>query len=334
MKLDCVVILGPSGEFHPFVTEDFPKFTLPFMNIPLLNLTLNYLCPFASKVFIVCLEKYVKKLGDFLKYDVDIEIVTTPSYEGMGFILNMLKGRIKTPRFVLCKADLYGLEPLNTFLESCMHSDDDIYVSIIKTKKESPVMCIDSKNYLKMYNSSEIPTMKGQRYLLTKEYAIKDFFIIKSDCIFPIDRSLYCFKNNILPFLIQIKLKIRVGENMVMQIKDMDDYMVQFDVKNHLLGSSESYVYNLVDSECLVSDNVEIEDSIIGSNVVIGNGCVIKKSIVMDGTVIENDCNIESCIIGKECVIHGKSELKNCKVANRRIFKHSVKACSIVFAIE
>jgi len=334
MKIDCVVILGPSGEFHPFVTEDCPKFTLPFMNIPLINLTLNYFCPFASKVFIVCLEKYVKRLGEFLRYDVPVEIVTTASYEGMGYILNMIRDRIRTSHFILCKSDLYGLEPLNALLESFIHSDDDIYVSITKKSKDSPVMCIDSTNYLRMYNSTEIPTLKGQRYLLTFEYAIKDFFIIKTNCFESLDSSLYCFKNNILPFLIQSKLKVRTGENMIMQIKDMDDYLTQLDIKNHLLGSSESYVYNLIDSECRISDNVDIVGSIVGSKVIIGNGTVVKNSIVMDGSVIQNDCNIESCIIGKGCIIYSKSELKNCKVANKRDFKHTVKASSIVFTIE
>ncbi|ELA41388.1 uncharacterized protein VICG_01629 [Vittaforma corneae ATCC 50505] len=334
MKMDCVIILGPSGEFHPLVTEEFPKFTLPFMNTPLINLSLNYLVPFASKFFIVCLEKHVKTVNEILECAVPIEFITTTSYEGMGFIINILKPRIKTSHFIMCKGDIYGLEPLKALLESFIKSNDDLYVSISKSSKESPIMCIDTMNYLKMYNSNEIPLLKNQKYLVTIEYYIKDFFIFKTSGLGTLDNSLYCFKNNVLPFLIQNKLRIRVGENMIVQIRSMEDYLSQLDFKNHLLGSLESYVYNLVDPECHLADNIEIEDSVIGANVIIGDGCVVKRSIIMDDAVIQNDCHIESCIVGRGCVIYYKSELRDCKVANKRDFKHTIKAFSNVFTNE
>lgn len=334
MKIDCAIVLGPSGEFHPLVTDEFPKFTLPFMNTPLINLTLNYLTPLASKFFIVCLEKHVKKVNETIECDVPMEFITTTSYEGMGYIINVLKPRISTSYFVMCKGDIYGLEPLKALLESFIKSNDDLYVSISKSSGVSPIMCIDTANYLKMYNRNDIPLLKNQKYFITLEYYVKDFFIFKTGGLGTLDISLYCFKNNVLPHLIQSKLKIRVGENMIMQVRNMEDYLSQLSFKNHLLGSFESYVYNLVDPECHLSDNIEIEDSIIGANVTIGSRSVIKKSIIMDGAVIQSDCLIELCVIGRECVIYSKSELSDCKVANRRDFKHAVKALSNVFTNE
>lgn len=334
MKIDCVVILGPSGEFHPLVTEDAPKFTLPFMNIPLINLTLNYLSPFASKIFIACLEKHVKKVREHLNHDVPVEFITTVSYEGMGHILNLVRRRIKTSHFVLCKGEVYGLEPLNSLIESFAKSDDDLYISIVKSDKDSPPMCIDSMNYLRMYNSYDIPLLKNQRCLMTIEYSIKDFYIVKTGSFDMLDGSLYCFKNNILPFLIQNKLKIRICENMVLQIKNMSDYISQLDLKNHLLGSSESYAYNLLDPECRLHSNVEVEDSIIGAKAIISDGSTIRRSIIMEDAIIEEDCLLDSCIVGRGSVIHFRSKLRDCKVADGHIFKHSVKASSIMFTNE
>lgn len=332
--MDCIIILGPSGEFHPLTTDDFPKFALPFMNIPLINLSINYLTPFASRFFIVCLEKFVKKIDEILVCNVPVEMITTTSYEGMGYILNLLRHKLKTTYFIMCKGDIYGLEPLNALIESFMKSEDDMYVSIIKTTKESPVLCIDSLNYLKMYNSEEIPILKNQKYFVTTEYAIKDFYIIKLSSFGMLESSLYCFKNNILPFLLQKRIKIRVGENMIVQIKSLTEYQSQLELKNHLLGSSESYAYNLIDPECELSSNIDIEDSIIGANVVIEGGSSIKNSIIMDNTIVKMDCQLDSCIIGRDCIIYNKSKLKDCKVASFKDFKSTVKANSIVFTNE
>jgi NDP-sugar pyrophosphorylase family protein len=181
MKMDCVIILGPSSELHPLVTEDCPKFMLPFMNIPLVNLSLNYLSSFSCRFFIVCLEKYVDMLTEILVSSIPVEYITIPSYEGIGYVLNLVKPRVMTTYFIMCKGDLYGLEPLNTLLESFSTSDDDIYVSIMKSSTRSPLLCIDSMNYIKMYNDPVIPILKNQKYVATVDYAIKDFFKIYSN---------------------------------------------------------------------------------------------------------------------------------------------------------
>lgn len=334
MRVDCVIILGQSSEFHPLVTEDSPKFLLPFMNVPLLKLTLNYLSPFAAKIFIVCLEKHARKVQCIADSTLPIELFTTTSYEGMAFVLNAVKKKIRTNWFIMCKGDIYGLEPLNTLLESFIKSDDDIYTSVEKTTKNATVMCIDSRNYLKMYNSSDIPLLKNQVYTITKEYAMKDFFIIKTNCFDTLESSLYCFKNSIIPFLLQSKLKIRIGENMILQIRNISDYLTQLDLKNHLLGSSEPYTYNLIDPKCVLAENVKVEDSIIGANTQIGAGAIIKNSIIMDDVRISEECVIESCVLGNRCVIFKKSELKDCKVSNDRFFTHTIKATLTVFTKE
>lgn len=338
MKLDCVIILGPPGELHSLVTDDSPKFVLPFLNVPLINLTVNYLNPIASKIFIVCLEKYFKKVKHVIQNNkcteyphVSIELITTVSYEGMSYVLNTLSSRIKSPYFIMCKGDIYGSEPLTPILDSFLQSGDDIYVSIIENlTNEKKTMCVDSKRYLRTFNCDEVPFIRNARYKLTRKFDIKDFFIIKTRCIEnPIEDTLYCFKNNIIPYLLEKNVKIRVRKNKILQIKSMEDYVSQLDFKNMI--KADGGIYNMFETDTVISDSAFVEDSVIGARTVIGRNSVIKRSIIMENVIIGEGCIIEHCIIGQGSIICDGSELKHCKTTSSCCFKHAVKASHNVF---
>lgn len=295
MKVDVVFILGPSDKFHPI---NAPKFTLPFLNVPLLNSSMNYLCPVASKIFIVCLEEHSLLASTMLKeYKIPIEVISTSSYEGMGYILNKLTKRITSDIFIMTKGDIYAQEPLIPLLEGFTLSNDDIYAIAERSNAQCPILCIDSQNKLVGTQEGKIPLIKNGKIKVTTELAMRDFYIIRTACLGQLDESLYRFKINVIPHLIKENKRIRIGEGQILQIKDFNDYVKQLDIKNTLLGCSDGTEYNLIDDTCEVEDGAHIENSIIGSNVKIGNNTILIRSIVMDFAEISNNRKYERCIV-------------------------------------
>jgi len=335
MKVDCVIVLGPSGEFYPLVGEQTQKFSLPFLNTPLLNLSINYLSPHASKFLIFCLKKYEKDVCSLVtEYEVPIEIITTESYEGMSHILLTAKSKIASPFFVMCKGDIYGLEPLNPILESFMGVNADMYLSLNRNVEEGSLMCLDSSNYLKMYNSEDFPFIKNEKLILTTNFALKDFYIIKTSVLNVIPPNLYSFKSNIIPYLIRLNKRIKAIENMIFQIRNINDYLLQLELKNNLTDMKNTSSCNILDASCNIGECAVVEDSIIGENCLVGYKSIVKRSIIMDNSTVEPYCIIESCVIGNNGYIKSKSELKNCKVGGYYTFECPIKASFNIFGKE
>lgn len=338
MRLDCVIILGPPGELHSLATDDCPKAALTFLNVPLINLTVNYLNPVASKIFIICLEKYSKKILQVIKdgkhpepLTASIEVITTASYEGMAYVLNNMSSRIMSPYFIMCKGDIYGAEPLHPILDEFLITGDDIYVSIVNNpSNEKKIMCIDSKRYLRTFNSEDIPFIRNSRYKITKRFDIKDFFVIKTKCIQNrIEDTLYCFKNNVIPYFLENGIKIKVMKDKILQVKTMESYSSQLDLKNAIKDGCG--IYNMFELDTFISDSAFVEDSIIGSRTVVGTNSTVKRSIIMENVIIGEGCIIDNCIIGPGSIICDGSELKNCKTTSGYAFKHTTKANQHVF---
>lgn len=335
MKLDCVIVLGPSGEFYPLINSVTQKFKLPFLNTPLLNLTINYLYPNASKIFIFCLKKYLKIVLELTKdYKIPIFIQTTDSYEGMSHILSVAKKLITTSHFILCKGDIYGLESLSEIIDGFINLDADVYAPLSRTSDDGSLICLDALNYLKMYDQEEIPFIKGEKIVLTTEFIFKDFFILKKSIIENLPENFYSFKSNVLQHFIKLKLKIKCMENKIFQIRNMNDYLTQLDFKNKLIGIGKTFSYNLIEESCIIEDKTTIEDSIIGADCIIGHGSIIKRSIIMNGVIIEAYSFIDSSIISSKSHIKGKSRLVNCKIGEEYIFNCPIEAEYDVFSHE
>lgn len=196
MKIDTVFIIGPSDQLHPL---PLPKFQLPFLNVPLLNLSVNYLTPIASKIFIVCLENQTETISHMMKdCKVPFEIIFTSSYEGMAFILNTLQTKITTDYFILNKGDIYGQEPLKPMIEGFILSNDDIYASVERTNSSGTTMSLDLSNRLIGCQEDKIPFIKNFKMKVTTEFVFKDFYIIRKSAVKQLDLSLYGFKNNVI----------------------------------------------------------------------------------------------------------------------------------------
>lgn len=312
MKVNCAIILGPFHEPNNFLGIDSLKFTLPFLNTPLLNISINYLIPHASKIFILCLSNHsdiVRK--HIISYKIPIEIITTDKFEGMSYIFSVLSSKLESQYFILCKGDIYGLEPLKPLLESFLSYNADMYLSLSKTQEEGDLLCLDSMNYLRMYNVDECPFIKNEKMFLTTNYYIKDFYIIKTSIIKNIPEIFKQFKKDIIPYFIKINKKIKSMEDNIFQIKSEKQYMLQLSFKNTMIDISNGSKYNMIDSNCNIGEDVCIEDSIIGENCLLGYKSIIKHSIIMDNCIIEPYSVIESCIIGRNSRIKSKSKLKD-----------------------
>jgi NDP-sugar pyrophosphorylase family protein len=295
MKIDTVFIIGPSEQLHPLA---LPKFQLPFLNVPLLNLSVNYLTPISSKMFIVCLENQIDIISQMMKdCKVSFEIISTSSYEGMAYILNTLHNKITTEYFILNKGDIYGQEPLKPMIEGFILSNDDIYASVERTNINGLTMSLDPLNRLVGFNEDRIPFIKNFKMRVSTEFVFKDFFIIRKSSIGKLDQHLYGFKSNVIPHLIKNKVKIRVGENSIFQVKNFRNYVMQIDFKNTILGLMDGTEYNLVDSRCEISEEAHIENSIIGTNAIIEGRTTVSSSIIMKNSILKENQRYERCVV-------------------------------------
>ncbi|TGO19605.1 hypothetical protein BTUL_0003g00590 [Botrytis tulipae] len=72
--------------------------------------------------------------------------------------------------------------------------------------------------------------------------------------------------------------------------------------------------------DCLLAENVIVEEKCIIKECVIGANCQIKtgarltRCVLMDGVTVGSSCTLTDCVLGKGSVIGDKSELQDCEV--------------------
>ncbi|THV50187.1 hypothetical protein BGAL_0161g00110 [Botrytis galanthina] len=72
--------------------------------------------------------------------------------------------------------------------------------------------------------------------------------------------------------------------------------------------------------DCLLAENVIVEEKCIIKECVIGANCQIKtgarltRCVLMDGVTVGSSCTLTDCVLGKGSVIGDKSELQECEV--------------------
>ena len=73
-------------------------------------------------------------------------------------------------------------------------------------------------------------------------------------------------------------------------------------------------------ADCLLAENVTVEEksvikeSVIGTNCHIKSGARLTRCVLMDGVVVGERCQLTSCILGRRCQIGKESVLKECEV--------------------
>lgn len=72
--------------------------------------------------------------------------------------------------------------------------------------------------------------------------------------------------------------------------------------------------------DCLLAENVTVEEKssikecVIGANCQIKAGAKLQKCVLMDGVVVGKGCKLTGCILGKRCEIGEDSILQDCEV--------------------
>ena len=72
--------------------------------------------------------------------------------------------------------------------------------------------------------------------------------------------------------------------------------------------------------DCLIGDNVTVEEKVAIKESVVGTGCQISEGaklsqcLLMEGVKIGKNCKLTKCILGKRCVIGDGSVLTDCEV--------------------
>ncbi|KAN0070203.1 hypothetical protein V8E54_011784 [Elaphomyces granulatus] len=84
--------------------------------------------------------------------------------------------------------------------------------------------------------------------------------------------------------------------------------------------------------DCLLADNVTVEEkcvikeSVIGANCHIGSGARLTRCLLMDGAVIGERCQLTGCILGRRSKIGRESVLKDCEVQDGNIVPEETDA--------
>jgi translation initiation factor eIF-2B subunit gamma len=85
-------------------------------------------------------------------------------------------------------------------------------------------------------------------------------------------------------------------------------------------------------ADCLLADNVTVEEkcmikeSVIGVNCYIGSGARLTRCLLMDGAVIGERCQLTRCILGRRSKIGCESVLENCEVQDGNIIPEETDA--------
>lgn len=310
-----IIVLGPCVELYPFVTGDTPKFALPFLNKSLLQHSIEYLGLFSKQIFIMCLEKYKGLVISHTNhYKYPIEIITTENFEGMSYIFNILKSKLKSPNVIFCKGDTYNMHPLKPLLENFVASEDDMHLSTDVTNKGNPVISYDQHGIIFSYNTDQIPFIRNKRLLVTTECLIKDFYIFKSSILNNLPDNMFGFKNNILPYLIMNSFQIRMIDCKNFQVRNLNDFISQLEFKDYIILDDADT--NMMASCIDIQDAKSITDNIIGSKTSIGKGSSVRRSIIMDNVKIGENCIIDHCIIGNNVKIYSNSSLTTSKITH------------------
>jgi translation initiation factor eIF-2B subunit gamma len=86
--------------------------------------------------------------------------------------------------------------------------------------------------------------------------------------------------------------------------------------------------------DCLLAENVTVEEkcsikeSVIGANCQIKTGAKLTRCVLMDGVVVGKGCKLTGCILGKRSVVGDESVLLDCEVQENLLVEPRSKSLS------
>lgn len=92
-------------------------------------------------------------------------------------------------------------------------------------------------------------------------------------------------------------------------------------------------------ADCLLAENVTVEEksvvkeSVIGVNCHIKSGARLTRCVLMDGAVVGEGCQLTGCILGRRCQIGRKSTLKDCEVQEGNVVPEETEAKNEKFMV-
>jgi translation initiation factor eIF-2B subunit gamma len=95
----------------------------------------------------------------------------------------------------------------------------------------------------------------------------------------------------------------------------------------------------ITQSDCLLADNVTVDEkcnikqSVIGANCTIKTGARLTRCVLMDGVVVGEKAQLTGCILGRRCVIGRDSVLRECEVQEGNVLGEGTEAKGEKFMI-
>ncbi|KZF24023.1 eukaryotic translation initiation factor-like protein subunit eIF2B-gamma [Xylona heveae TC161] len=92
-------------------------------------------------------------------------------------------------------------------------------------------------------------------------------------------------------------------------------------------------------ADCLLGDNVTVEEkavikeTVIGPNCQIGSGVRLTRCLLMDGAVIGERCQLTGCVVGRRSKIGRESILKDCEVQDNNVVPDETDAKNEKFMV-
>jgi translation initiation factor eIF-2B subunit epsilon len=96
----------------------------------------------------------------------------------------------------------------------------------------------------------------------------------------------------------------------VMNMNIYTDYNVKIDSKSRLISSIA------LAKGCIIEENAEISNSIIGKETTIDQSCLIKNSIIYNSSIIKKNSKIINSIIGNKCTIDSDLTIIDCVIGD------------------
>lgn len=134
------------------------------------------------------------------------------------------------------------------------------------------------------------------------------------------------------PILLNVSLQLAKLESIDQVGRDAASPFAHNSKLSYLEGIAQKTT--VTRDNCLLAENVIVEEKCIIKECVIGANCQIKsgarltRCVLMDSVIIGNSCTLTDCVLGKRSEIGNHSVLQNCEIQDHFLVEAKSKFCA------
>jgi NDP-sugar pyrophosphorylase family protein len=330
--MQALILAGGFGTRLRPLTLNLPKPVVPLVNRPILAYQIELLKRAGITDIILSLnyqpDKIQEVIGDGEKYGVKISYVTEPEPLGTAGAVKFAEEFINQTTVILNGDNLINLD---ISAVANYHKKQNAAATIVLQRLENPLgyglVEIDEEN--NVLNFLEKPSAETLTKISTRTVNAGTYILEPSVLdLIPKDEN-YSFEYGVFPELLKRNDKFTsfVDDSYWLDVGTPQRYLLahQEIINNKVSGFSGEDLRNesetsataqisensIIGKDCVIKDEVEIENSVIGEKVFIDKGCIIKDSVILAETMLGEKVSISGAIIGKNCSLGNYSIISN-----------------------